>query len=140
MTRVRFYSNLDDKVAVMLNLVERAFAKKHQVTILVDDGAAASDYSRMLWEKTSTSFLPSALASSELAGQTPILFDWQEKQLCQDDILINLTQKQLTIFSRFQQLVELVSHDEQDKVLARERFKFYRDRGYQVQHFDQAPN
>jgi DNA polymerase-3 subunit chi len=76
------------------------------------------------------------LASHALAKETPVVMDWQEKQLCQDDILINLTQKQLTTFSRFRQLIELVSTEEQDKELARQRYIFYRDRGYEIRHFD----
>jgi len=51
--------------------------------------------------------------------------------------LINLSQKQLTAFSRFRQLIELVGVEEQDKILARQRYKFYRDRGYEIKHFDQ---
>ncbi|MFW5432483.1 MAG: DNA polymerase III subunit chi [Methylophilaceae bacterium] len=137
MTRIIFYSNLLDKQMALLTLVQKALAKKHQITILVNDKKGVNDLSRVLWQNDLTSFLPNVLASSELAEQTPIILDWQEKQLCQDDILINLTQKQLTIFSRFRQLVELVDNDEQDKVLARQRFKFYRDRGYEVRHFDQ---
>jgi DNA polymerase-3 subunit chi len=57
--------------------------------------------------------------------------------LCQDDILINLSQKQLTVFSRFQQLIELVGADEEEKAMARRRYKFYRDRGYEVKHYNQ---
>jgi len=41
-------------------------------------------------------------------------------------------------FSRFRYLVELVGNDEDDKVAARQRYKFYRDRGYQVKSTDAA--
>jgi DNA polymerase-3 subunit chi len=37
-------------------------------------------------------------------------------------------------------LVELVSEDEQDKLAARARFKFYRDRGYEMKSIDHAQN
>jgi DNA polymerase III subunit chi len=50
--------------------------------------------------------------------------------------LINLTQKEPSFFSRFTQLIELVTNDEQDKVAARARFKFYRDRGYEIKSID----
>jgi len=33
--------------------------------------------------------------------------------------------------------VELVGTDEEDKALARQRFKFYRDRGYEIKHSDE---
>jgi DNA polymerase III subunit chi len=138
MTRVIFYSNVSDKHAALLVLVHKALAKRHLITLFAESERAANDYSDVLWSRLSTSFFPHVLASHPLANETPIVIDWQHEQLCQDDILVNLTQRQLTIFSRFRQLVELVGTDEQDKALARQRFKFYRDRGYEVLHFNEA--
>lgn len=138
MTRVIFYSNVRDKQAALIILVRKALAKRHLVTLFAESEQAAQAYSDVLWQQDSTSFLPNVLASHDLANETPVVIDWQDEQLCQDDILVNLTQRQLTVFSRFKQLVELVGIDEHDKALARERFKFYRDRGYEIRHFDEA--
>jgi DNA polymerase-3 subunit chi len=60
----------------------------------------------------------------------------QGDDLKNDDMLINLTAAEPSFFSRFTQLVELVSDDEQDKIAARARFKFYRDRGYEIKSTD----
>lgn len=138
MTRVIFYSNVRDKQAALVVLVRKALAKRHLITLFAESEQAAKAYSDVLWQQDSTSFLPNVLASDALISETPVVIDWQDEQLCQDDILVNLTQRQLTVFSRFRQLVELVGIDEQDKALARERFKFYRDRGYEIKHFDEA--
>lgn len=138
MTRVIFYSNVRDKQAALIVLVCKALAKRHLVTLFAESEQVAQVYSDSLWQQDPTSFLPNVLATNILASETPVVIDWQDEQLCQDDILVNLTQRQLTVFSRFRQLVELVGTDEQDKALARERFKFYRDRGYEIKHFDEA--
>lgn len=137
MTRVTFYSNLADKQQALVVLLQRSLAKKNKVTIMVDAEATAKACSDYVWQADEATFLPNVLAPDQYAEKTPIVIDWQEKQLCQDDILINLSEKQLTSFSRFRHLIELVSNDEQDKTAARARFKFYRDRGYEIQHFDQ---
>lgn len=137
MTRVLFYSNLTDKHAAIAVLVQRALAKRHLVTIMAEGEREANVCSQSLWQHRDTSFLSNVLASDSLAQKTPVVVDWQENQLCQDDILINLSQSQLTVFSRFKQLIELVGTDEQEKVVARQRYKFYRDRGYEVRHMDQ---
>lgn len=137
MTRVIFYSNLANKQTVLLMLVQQALAKKHLVTVMTENVHQALDYEKALWESNKTSFLPNVMAQHALIYQTPVVLDWQEKQLCQDDILINLSQKQLTTFSRFRQLIELVGNDDADKVMARQRYKFYRDRGYEIKHFDE---
>ncbi|MFM9836329.1 MAG: DNA polymerase III subunit chi [Methylophilaceae bacterium] len=138
MTRVIFYSNLADKNTTLLNLLQRALEKRNQVTILTESEDAASQLNTALWQANACSFYPNVLSNHALARNTPVLIDWQEKNLFQDDILINLTQHQLTAFSRFRQLVELVSKDEVDKTAARQRFKFYRDRGYEIKHIEQT--
>jgi DNA polymerase III subunit chi len=137
MTRVIFYSNLADKHMALLNLVKEALDKRNQVTILTESEESARLLNHALWQRDASSFFPNVLTDHALAIHTPVLIGWQEKSFSQDDILINLTQQQITNFSRFRQLVELVSSDETDKVAARNRFKFYRDRGYEIKHFDQ---
>ena len=138
MTRIIFYSNLADKHLILVSLVQQALDKRHLVTIMADSEQAASQVNSALWGHGASGFLPSTLATHTHAAMTPVLIDWQQKDLLQDDILINLTQNQLMCFSRFRQLIELVSNDESDKIAARQRFKFYRDRGYEIKHIDEA--
>ncbi|MGQ0442872.1 MAG: DNA polymerase III subunit chi [Methylophilaceae bacterium] len=138
MTRIIFYFNLDNKQKMLSALVCQALDKKHRVTIMAESEQAASALSNSLWSSGATDFVPNVLATHVLAPNTPVLVDWQEKTLFQDDILINLTQQQLLAFSRFRELIELVSVDEADKTAARQRYKFYRDRGYEIKHIDQA--
>ena len=121
----------------MTVLVRKVLEKGHLITLFTEDESAAKAYSNVLRGNDKTSFLPNVLASDLQMRETPVVIDWQAKQLYQDDILVNLTQRQLTVFSRFRQFVELVGVDEEDKALARQRFKFYRDRGYEIKHFDE---
>jgi len=134
MTRIIFYSNLADKQTTLATLLQQALEKRHQVTILAENEKTASSTSDALWKSSAIGFIPNVLSSHALAPETPIVIDWQEKTLFQDDILINLTQQQLVSFSRFRELIELVSNDEDDKAAARQRYKFYRDRGYEIKH------
>jgi len=136
MTRIDFYFNVTNKQNLMVDLVAGALNKHRQVTILEHDELQASAVSQALWHANAESFLPNMLATHALAKQSPIVVNWQEIELIQDDMLINLTVKQPQFFSRFTQLVEIVSNDEQDKKLARERYKFYRERGYEIKSID----
>jgi len=56
--------------------------------------------------------------------------------LAHDDILLNLHTEQPPFFSRFHRLIEIVSAEENDRAAARERFRFYRDRGYEIHSHD----
>ena len=142
MTRIDFYFNVANKSQLVVDLVQAALGKRRQVTILAADESAASQLSSDLWQTKPESFLPNVRANALHAAATPVLIGLQSDNLSndvmQDDMLINLTAVEPVFFSRFTQLVELVSDDEQDKMAARARFKFYRDRGYEIKTTDQA--
>ena len=138
MTRIDFYFNVTDKPALTHDLVQTALEKRRQVTITVADEAAANDLTSALWQQKPESFLPNVLVNHALAAQTPVVIHWQNQAVLQDELLINLSAAQPSFFSQFTQLIELVGDDEQDKAAARARYKFYRDRGYEIKNINQA--
>jgi DNA polymerase-3 subunit chi len=138
MTRVEFYFNVTDKLAKATELCERAVAKGRQLTLFTQDDLMSQILQQTLWQHMPTSFLPSAYPQDDASAHAPIILDTTGSHLIQDDILINLKTEHPPFFSRFRYLVELVGNDEDDKVAARQRYKFYRDRGYQVKSTDAA--
>lgn len=144
MTRIEFYSNVTDKQHLLVSLVEKALLKHRQVTVLTENVKSATDVSDGLWQHEPASFLPHVMAEHPHAAKTPIIIACKENaagqmdKLIQDELLINLTEQEPQLFSRFTQLIEIVGNDESDKLSARQRYKFYRDRGYEIQHIDHA--
>ncbi len=137
MTRVEFFFNVPDKLAKVAELCEKAVAKGRQLTVFTpNDGMG--QLVQQLWQQSPASFLPSSTPHDVASQFAPIIIDTDGEHLIQDDILINLQTVYPPFFSRFRVLVELVGVDEDDKVAARSRFKFYRDRGYQVKSTDVA--
>jgi DNA polymerase-3 subunit chi len=55
-------------------------------------------------------------------------------------VLVNLRDEWPPSFSRFQRLIEMVSDNHADKSAARTRYKFYRDRGYEIRTHDLSTN
>jgi len=135
MTRVEFFFNVENKLQKLAELSEKAVAKNISVTILTHDEDMAVSVQQSLWQPP-TSFLPNARLADAHVGHTPIIVDWQVDALLHDDVLINLQHPQPTIFSRFKRLIEIVGVYEADKMLARARYKFYRDRGYEIRSYD----
>lgn len=138
MTRIDFYFNVTNKQLLLAGLVQDALSKRRHVTVLADGAGKAAEISAGLWQQSAESFMPNVLVNHDIAVLTPVVIHWQENALLQDDMLINLTQAEPIFFSRFTQLVELVSDDENDKVAARARYKFYRDRGYEIKNTNHA--
>jgi DNA polymerase-3 subunit chi len=52
------------------------------------------------------------------------------------ELLISLHNVCLPFFSRFERVIEIVSQDDEDAKQGRDRYKFYKDRGYELRHFD----
>jgi DNA polymerase III subunit chi len=140
MTRIEFYFNVADKQQAVADLVQSAIVKRRQIMLFATGEKMASDVSVSLWQNKPESFLPHVQLNHLHAPVTPVVIGLQGNDLApdlmQDDMLINLTIREPGFFSRFTQLVELVSEDEQDKLAARARFKFYRDRGYEIKSID----
>lgn len=144
MTRIEFYSNVADKQQLLISLVEKALLKHRQVTVFTENVKSAMDVSDSLWQLQSVSFLPHVMAEHAYAARTPIIIACKKNaagqldEVAQDELLINLTVQEPQFFSRFTHLIEIVGNDETDKLSARQRYKFYRDRGYEIQHIDHA--
>ena len=132
-----FFFNVEDKLQKLAELSEKAIAKNVKLLMFVQNNEAATEIQQYLWSLPQQ-FLPNHLASNALASVTPIIIDWQGEQLLHDEVLINLQHPQPVFFSRFRRLIEIVGVDEADKVQARIRYKFYRDRGYEIKSYDAA--
>lgn len=92
----------------------------------------------MLWSIPATGFLPHCRARDPLADVTPVIVDHDPGELTHDQVLLNLGSERPVFFSRFQRLIEIVTADEADRLAARERFRFYRDRGYEIRSHDMS--
>lgn len=136
MTRVEFFFNVPNKLEKTIELCERAVAKGRQLTIFVPDNVMSNTLQKLLWQRSETAFLPSSMADEVNSKFSPIILDTHGDNLLQDDVLINLQIGQPPFFSRFRYLVELVGSDEADKAAARIRFRFYKDRGYDIKSTD----
>ena len=119
-------------------LCEKAVAKGRQLTIFSQNKEMNDAMQQQLWQHSVTSFLPSSNSMESRSKLSPIVLDINGEYLIQDDILINLQAQHPPFFSRFRHLVELVGVDEADKAAARVRFRFYRDRGYEIKTSDMA--
>ncbi|NOT14207.1 MAG: DNA polymerase III subunit chi [Methylotenera sp.] len=138
MTRIEFFSNVPDKYVKIAELCDKAVAKGRQLTIIVQNNNIAQQLQQQLWQHSSTSFLPSAHLEDTTSKFAPIIFQTHTNTHIQDDVLINCHHETPAFFSRFRYLVELVGTDESDKVAARTRYRFYRERGYEIKMTDMA--
>ena len=132
MTQIDFYTRVDDKLATACRLAAKAFAQGLRVLVLCPDGDSARRLDHLLWTTPAIGFVPHCTPADPLASVTPVIVDTADAEPPHDEVLVNLRVERPQSFSRFQRLVEIVTHDESDRASARERFKVYRDRGYEI--------
>ena len=132
MTRIDFYTHVEDKLRTACALAGKACGLGMKVTVFCPDADTALRFDRLLWTTPAISFVPHCGPDDALAGETPVIVDFQGEKLLHDEVLINLRPEWPPFFSRFQRLVEIVSREDDDRAAARERFRFYRDRGYEI--------
>lgn len=136
MTQVFFYHGAADRIAAACALLGGAYAKKRPMLVYAPEREVASSVDRMLWTHPALGFVPHCRADSPLAVETPILITDALDAIPQTERLMNLSRDIPPGFARFQSLIEVVGQDEADRNAARDRVKFYKERGCEVRYFD----
>jgi DNA polymerase-3 subunit chi len=137
MTRVDFYlldySTEGGRDTAVCKLAHKAFRLGHHIYILTADDNDTQRLNQLLWTFHAGSFIPHGINTHSEDTGFPILIGKEEPPTAFDDVLITLAPRVPDCFSRFQRVAEVVNGDEDDKARGRERFRFYRDRGYMLQ-------
>jgi DNA polymerase-3 subunit chi len=138
MTRIDFYSSSEPKLQVACRLTAKAVQRQMRVVIFAPDENTARGIDKLLWTFQATGFIPHCMASDSLASETPVLIAREDGEMPHHKVMLNLHGESPHSFSRFERLIELVSSDDNDRQLARSRYRFYRDRGYEINHHELA--
>lgn len=136
MTTIDFYTRVDDRLAVTARLVAKAVAAHGSARVLTPDAQTTEALDRLLWMVPATGFLPHCRIDSPLAGQTPVWVDHRLEHAGPAAVLVNLHAEPPPFFSRFERLAEIVGVD--DAAAGRERYRFYRERGYELRAHDMS--
>jgi DNA polymerase-3 subunit chi len=136
MTEVSFYTHAENKLDVARKLAAKAFAQGLQVLIYTPDAAQAAALDTLLWTTPAHGFLPHCRDDHALAAVTPVLIGAHAELLARADIIINLDRDRPPAFSRFARLLEIVGIAADEIEHGRQRYRFYRERGYALSNVD----
>jgi DNA polymerase-3 subunit chi len=135
MTRVDFYSNAEPKLQVACQLVAKATRRQLRVVVYAPDENTARDFDK-LWTDQAIGFVPDCMAHHAPASETPVVIARGGAEMPHYQVIVNLHADSPPSFGRFERLIELVGAGDDDRRLARDRYRFYRDRGYEIHHHD----
>ncbi|HVN36392.1 MAG TPA: DNA polymerase III subunit chi [Casimicrobiaceae bacterium] len=136
MTVIDFYTRCADRFEIASRLVTKAWAEYGSVRVLTEGEEGTAAFGRFLWLWPATGFLPHCRLGSPLAAETPILVDHGLQHEGPAAVLINLHPAPPPFFGRFERMAEVVGADDDSASAGRERWKYYKARGYEVRAHD----
>jgi len=140
MTRISFYilkgDQEHDRQVFACRLIEKAYTQGNQIYIHADNAEQARQFDQLLWSFRADSFVPHRLmhdADQTTPDDCPILIGHDTTPPRLMNLLINLSPEQPLFFSQFERVAELINDDDAIKAQGRERYRFYQQRGYDLE-------
>ncbi len=138
MTQVEFHIIEDEtpKAAFRLaiSVIENAYNARKKVFVHTKSQRDAEYMDELLWTYQANSFLPHLLIGEGEGIIPPIQIGYGQEPQIRPDVLVNLADDVPRFHGQFALLHEFAHGTEEEKEKARERFKYYRDRGYPLRH------
>jgi DNA polymerase III subunit chi len=136
-TQVDFYilaNDSDDaRLRLACKIVDKATQLDHHVFVHSTSDEEARQMDELLWTFSQGSFIPHRIVRAELPEppREPVLIGVNQPPAPgRWDVLVNLAAEVPEFFSRYQRVAEVVDANPARREQSRERYRFYRDRGY----------
>jgi DNA polymerase-3 subunit chi len=138
-TQVDFYildSDSDDaRLRLACKIVDKATQLDHHVFIHSTSDDEARQLDELLWTFSQGSFIPHRVVRGELEQPAlePVLIGVNQAPAAgRWNVLVNLAADVPEFFSRYERVAEVVDANTLRREQSRERYRFYRDRGYKL--------
>lgn len=145
MTRIDFYllpegsAPADSSIAATCRLCDKATSVGHKVFVYTTDAIQAESLDGALWSFRQGSFIAHEKhhGQSYEDPQPLVLLGSVEPPATHRNILINLSAEVPPFFGNFERVLEVVDGNPALRAKSRERFKFYKERGCELNTFEQ---
>ena len=131
-TRIDFYvlrnQSPNGHLRLACRIVGKAYRLGHQVYLKTKNQDEARVLDDLLWTFSQSSFVPHELDYHTSNRNSPVLIG-EEPASENSDIVVSLTNEPLSDFAEFPRIAEVVGCNDEDKISARNRFRYYREYG-----------
>lgn len=135
MTQVDFYilpeATSDARWLFACRLIDKVHRMGVRVLVAMGDETDARAFDELLWTFKPESFIPHQLINGDKSAPVEITFTQEAGD--HQGLLLNLSKTIPPYFSRFERLSEVVIQEQQSLQSSRERFSFYKSRGYPIE-------
>ena len=134
MTEINFYTAVTNPLTATARLVGKAYAQGRRVRVVTPDATTTAALDKLLWEHPVEGFVPHVTMTSPHVAATPVIVDHSLLHEGAADVLINLSTDPPAFFARFERMFEIVGQEATLAAAGRERWAFYKARGYPLSH------
>ena len=140
MTRIDYYvlpgSAQGEVHRLACRIAAKAYGLGHTVYLNAGSAAEARALDDLLWTYSDATFVPHALADhladEKATARTPVRVGHGGAPAAPAELLINLAAAWPAFFEQFDRVAEVIDADEQRRSKGRQRYRQYRDRGYEI--------
>lgn len=136
--QISFHFNAPDKLDYACRFIRKAMRHEARVTVVAPLERLRQLSSR-LWQFGQNEFLAHGLQGddAELLALAPVMLIESAHMSPHQDVLLNLGAEMPQGFEAFSKVIEVVSSfDEEDRALARVRWRNYQNAGHAIERFD----
>lgn len=135
MARIDFYilnqEDFKSKLHFTCKIIQKIHDLNLKVLVRTPDSAKSEIMDRLLWTFRQNSFIPHTIFSTDGVLWTDYPIQISHEHHCPDEanVLINLQEETDEEYLKYERIVELVGNNQEDKINARKRYRYYRDQG-----------
>jgi DNA polymerase-3 subunit chi len=132
--RLDFHVNVGHRLHYACRVARKVRGAGRSLLVFCSDADRLARFDTALWTFSALDFLPHVYTGSPLAPATPIWLTLQPRNAARDVLLLlddAVAPGFAEWFAQFERVIEIVSQDDDDRQLARARYKTYKGAGLQ---------
>lgn len=120
------------RLKFICRLVEKAYQQKHKVYLQASSQTESQQLDQLLWTYRDDSFIPHGIYNHGQEPFPPVQIGHDLTPDDHRDILINLSDDVPNFYQQFSRILEIISNDPTQQAKARDRYRFYREKGFEI--------
>lgn len=139
MTEIAFHFNAPDRLAYACRLLRKAVSRGANL-VVTGPSDSLQQLDAALWTLSPIDFVPHCFMVSEphVVAASAVILAPTTESVPHRQVLVNLGAAVPNAFENFDRLIEIVGLNDEDRQLARARWKHYAERGYAITRHDLA--
>ncbi len=127
-------SGVAERLHYACRLTEKAWRQGCRVYLRAESGEQAAELDTLLWTFRDRSFVPHRLDAAGGDPEPVLVGTGDGPEAADPDVLVNLAPEPAPEPALFNRVVEITDSDPAVRDAARQRFRWYREQGYQPEH------